>query len=513
MKPCLATVMLVVVAAAPAQDKLSGRIEAVTRGPDYKQAHWGILVADAESGKVVYEQHADRMFTPASTTKLYTCAAALGAFGPDYKFETPVYRRGEVQAGTLHGDLILVASGDLTFGGRTATNGKMQFTDSDHTYATSTSTATAVTETDPLTGLEDLAKQIRQAGIRQINDVLIDDRLFPAARGTGSGPDQLTPIVVNDNVVDLIIEPGSAAGTPATVRLRPDTAFVRADIQVQTAEKGTSPLIDVIPTGKQRFSVRGRIAAGSKPLVRVWNVDDPTAFARALFIEVLRRAGVAVAASPLAAPGGELPERAGYDKLTRVALFASPPLSETVKVTLKVSHNLYASTLPLLVATKQGQTSLGAGLRWQRRCLLDLGVPVETISVAGGAGGAQADCVTPRATVKLLQMMRKRPEYAAWHAGFPILGVDGTLADAVTAESPAKGKVQAKTGTLSWLDAMNGRTLLRSKALAGTMTTANGKELVFAMFVNDVPLPPGVTATREGRVMGKLCEIIYQNGP
>src|SRR5260221_863998 len=150
----LACVFLVAISsAAAAQDSLAARIEAVTRGPDYKQAHWGVLIVDAETGKPVYEQDADRMFPRASTTKLYTTAAALAAFGPDYRFETPVYRRGEVKDGRLSGDLILVASGDLTLGGRTDEHGKMLFADSDHTYATPTSTATAVTPTDPLAGL------------------------------------------------------------------------------------------------------------------------------------------------------------------------------------------------------------------------------------------------------------------------------------------------------------------------------------------------------------------------
>ena len=39
--------------------------------------------------------------------------------------------------------------------------------------------------------------------------------------------------------------------------LRPDTTFVQEDIQVQTVEKGASPLIEVVSTGRQRFSVRG----------------------------------------------------------------------------------------------------------------------------------------------------------------------------------------------------------------------------------------------------------------
>ncbi|HEV3204534.1 MAG TPA: D-alanyl-D-alanine carboxypeptidase, partial [Gemmataceae bacterium] len=198
------------------------------------------------------------------------------------------------------------------------------------------------------------------------------------------------------------------------------------------------------------------------------------------------------------------------DKFPRVALFTSPPVSELIKVTLKVSHNLYASTLPILAAVHKGKSSLADGLRLQRQFLTDLGLPVDTISFGGGAGGANADATTARATVQLLLALAKRPDYPLFEAGLPILGVDGTLADTVPGDSPAKGKVRGKTGTLIWQDVMNDRLLLRSKALAGTMTTASGKNLVIALFVNDVPLQKGVDSTREGKVLGKLCEIIYQ---
>ena len=45
------------------------------------------------------------------------------------------------------------------------------------------------------------------------------------------------------------------------------------------------------------------------------------------------------------------------------------------------------------------------------------------------------------------------------------------------------------------------------------MTTAKGRALTLAIYVNGVPLPRGVTSTREGKVIGKLCEIIYQHAP
>jgi D-alanyl-D-alanine carboxypeptidase/D-alanyl-D-alanine-endopeptidase (penicillin-binding protein 4) len=498
---------------ARADDELAAKVNAIIQGPDYRQARWGILVVDAESGRTVYEHNPDKLFLPASTTKLYSCAAALAALGPDYKFETPVYQRGTVTEGRLKGDLILVAKGDLTMGGRTDANGKMAFRDHDHIYANFLPGA-ALTDTDPLAGLNNLARQVKEAGIRQVDgEVLIDDRFFPKSRGSGSGPDLLTPIVVNDNVVDILVSPGAKVGDPAKLLVRPQTPFIQIDAQMETGAENSSPLVRVHAAGSQRCVVRGRIPLKSKPLLFIFPVDDPAAFARALFIEALQREGVKVAASAWQHPQAELPDKAGYDRLKRVALFTSPPFAEVIKVTLKVSHNLYASTLPILVAAQKGNGTLAEGLRLQRKFLADLGVPVDTISFGGGAGGAPADMVTPRATVALLQAMAKRSDHSVYRDALPVLGVDGTLAEAVGADSPARGKVRAKTGTLLWHDGMNDRTLLTSKALAGTLTTAKGRTLTLAMFVNGVPLPRGVTASREGKVLGKLCEILVQNGP
>jgi len=78
-----------------AGDDLASHLEAVLNAPRYKQAHWGLLVVDSKSGQVLYERDADRLFAPASTTKLYSCATALCLLGPDFKFKTPVYRRGK----------------------------------------------------------------------------------------------------------------------------------------------------------------------------------------------------------------------------------------------------------------------------------------------------------------------------------------------------------------------------------------------------------------------------------
>ena len=384
-------------------DDLADKIDEIVNRPEYKQARWGILLVDGTSGKTVYERNADQLFLPASTTKLFSCASALAAYGPEHRFTTPLYQRGEIKDGVLKGDLVLVASGDLTFGGRIGKDGKTAFVNNDHTYANSGLGEAGVTDSDPLYALDELAKQVAKAGIKEVTgEILVDDRLFTRARGTGSGPDLLSPMIVNDNLIDILVQPGKQVGQLAQVRMRPSTDYYHMDAEVVTVAEGKPTILNLETTGSNQFSVRGKIAVEAKPIVRVYPVEEPMLFARALLIEALRRQGIRVSATFHRPARYDLPTADEYEKLPKVGTFVSEPFSEAIAVTLKVSHNLYASILPLLVAAKHGELTLNAGLHHQREFLKDLGVPVETISFAGRAGGANADAVTPRATVALL---------------------------------------------------------------------------------------------------------------
>ena len=281
-RTALCFVALAVTAAPSRADELDDRIKSIITAPQYKSSRWGILAVDMETKKPVYAHNADMLFAPASVSKLYSCTAAMIAIGPDHRYETPVYRRGEVTDGTLKGDLILVAQGDLTLGGRTLPDGKLAFKDSDHIYASYYGTGTELTDTDPLQGLNDLAKQVKAAGIRTVDgEVLIDDRLFNRERGSGSGPTIVTPIMVNDNLIDLVVIPGAKAGDPATVRMRPETELYRVESKVQTMAKEKTARIRVESKTPGLLMVTGQIGASMKPVVRIHPVEDPALFARA----------------------------------------------------------------------------------------------------------------------------------------------------------------------------------------------------------------------------------------
>lgn len=505
-----ALVVLGFAAESPAQS-FADAFAGMMAEPTFKESTWGLLVVDLESGEPIYELNADKLFVPASTTKLFSVAAALEVLGPDYRFETPVYARGEVDAaGVLHGDLILVASGDLTLGGRTDTEGRIAFVDADHIYA-GFSPGAAVTEPDPLAGLKELARQVKQSGVTSVDgDVLIDDRLFEEAESSGSGPKRCSPIVVNDNLIDVTVSPRKA-GELAEVAWRPECSALVVDARVLTVEAGQKTELDIELHDERGLVVRGRIAADESPRLRPIEVEEPADFARRLFIDALQREEVPVQASAVNDNcHRELPDSSAYTGLRKVACLESPPFSENARLILKVSHNLHASTLPLLLAAKQGQRTLGEGLKVERDALVRLGVDVNSISFGGGAGGTRADYITPRATVALLRTMSQRPEATVFRNALPVLGVDGTLHTAVQANSPARGKFQAKTGTLVWHNGLTDRQLLTSKALAGYGETKSGRKLALALFVNNVHLNDALTPTHIGQKLGHVCELVYE---
>ena len=66
-------------------------------------------------GPAVLTAAADTPRNPASTMKLVTTYAALGALGPNYKWPTEIYITGPVRNGTLQGDIVIKGYGNPNF--------------------------------------------------------------------------------------------------------------------------------------------------------------------------------------------------------------------------------------------------------------------------------------------------------------------------------------------------------------------------------------------------------------
>lgn len=494
--------------ATSAGEPLPGAITAIIDQPKYAFARWGIHVADRETGQPIYDLRGDERFLAASTTKLFPGAATLAAYGADFRFETPIYRSGDISAdGTLAGNLVLVASSDPTMGGRTTPDGQIAYTSIDHIYANVFPTMATLTPENPLAGLDDLARQVASAGIRHVaGDVVIDARLFPAMEKDDY---ILTPIWINDNLIDLSLTPGTAGG-PATLDWRPHTAAFQVQADVRTVSPDEALNLTVTSPTPGVIAVSGQIPVTVPHALQTFQVPDPPAFARTLLIEALARAGLTVAAEATGPnPDGLLPPPNSYAEADRVALFTSPPFAENIKLILKVSMNQHADLLIFLLALKHGEQTFAEGLAQIPPFLHELGLDPGDVSLSDGRGNEYTDLFSPRTVSRLLQAMATQPDFPAYFDALPILGVDGSEADTVGPASPVRGKAFAKSGTTVAGDVMNQRALTMVRALAGYLTAHSGRELIFAIYVSDVPLADVNDVLTIITEQGSIAEVIY----
>jgi D-alanyl-D-alanine carboxypeptidase len=225
--------------------QVPAEIQAVFDKPMYKGAIWGLRLVDQDSGRVLIDLESRHNFFIGSVRKIFSVGELLDQVGGGHRYNTPVFRHGELDdSGVVHGDLVLVAAGDLSMGGRTKADGNIAITNFDHNEADSLGNA-QVPETNPLAGYLDLAQQVANSGVKRVTgEVIVDDRLFQAFNFRGEF--DVKPIFVNDDVVDLIINP-TVPGNAASVVARPVSAALAVQNTLVTSAPGSDYTLKLNP--------------------------------------------------------------------------------------------------------------------------------------------------------------------------------------------------------------------------------------------------------------------------
>ena len=501
------------VSAQDAPKTLRERIRAIISRPEFEHADWGIEFYSLQSGKVLYSLNANRLFTPASTTKVLTEGALLAKLGADFRFHTRVYHTGTVDSrGRLHGDLVLVASGDPNLSNRARPDGTLAWNDDDHIYG-----GPAV-DGDPLGPIKELARQVAAKGIREIDGrVLVDTGGYPEERERGTGI-TVSSIVINDNVVDLVLKPGAKAGDPIQLQSSPRTSYVTFINHAVTTAPGTKPSysdpdIKINPDGSVIAMLSGSMPADSAPVTAPFPVPSPHRFATTVFEEALRASHVKLDPPQVQQPADWAELARSYTSNQEVAEYVSLPLAQEIEVTLKVSHNVHANLGPYLLGRYAGDNAakpIRAGFAVERSFLQKASLDLSGASQGDGAGGDWGDMFSPDFMCRYLAYWSTRPDFNIFFKALPILGKDGTLAD-IQKNSPAAGHVHAKTGTIRAANHLDGNTMLLGKGLVGYMTTQNGEQQAFAAYVNRFPLPsvPNSADVIAGEALGEIAAAAY----
>jgi D-alanyl-D-alanine carboxypeptidase len=102
--------------ANPSLSQLQADVRAALSQSSVAGRQLSALIIDEATGQVLYEENPDLLLRPASNTKLFTTAAALGLLGPDYRMTSRVVAAsGPNGSGHISGDLTLIGGHDFTW--------------------------------------------------------------------------------------------------------------------------------------------------------------------------------------------------------------------------------------------------------------------------------------------------------------------------------------------------------------------------------------------------------------
>ncbi|HAZ49804.1 MAG TPA: D-alanyl-D-alanine carboxypeptidase/D-alanyl-D-alanine-endopeptidase [Cyanobacteria bacterium UBA11369] len=417
---------------------LPGAIEAIASRPQFSRARWGMSIQTLSNGQTLYTREANRYFIPASSVKLLTTAAALRQLGANYRIRTSIYGNENL--------LRVVGRGDPSL------------TDAE---------------------LKDLAKQLKQRGIRQVKQLIVEDGYF---QGQMLNPDwefgdvyasygvSVNSLILNQNAIALTLSP-QEVGQPLKAVWSEPLAALQWELENQsiTVASGMPSSAEVNGIlGQPVLQIRGQLAVDSKPVTQFLAIRDPGKYFLQHFRTALAAEGIAVAQASVTS-------KAGNGNEAEIAFVESPNLSKLIADTNQPSNNLYAEVLLRSLGISSNSNSPNSaeqGLTVVKDTLTQLGVDASGYVLADGSGLSRHNLVSPEALVQMLKAMSRLPDFNIFRASLPVAGVSGTLSNRFK-NTPAQGIVQAKTGTLS------GNT-----ALSGYVDAPNYETVVFSIIVN-----------------------------
>jgi D-alanyl-D-alanine carboxypeptidase/D-alanyl-D-alanine-endopeptidase (penicillin-binding protein 4) len=451
---------------------LQSRIRSRLLAPELRRGQVGIKIVSLSTGKVIFEENAEKYFMPASNMKNFTVATAIEKLTPDFRFVTSVFAPSTPDAaGVVNGNLRIFGRGDVSI-------------------------STSFSEGNYYKGIDDLADKIVAAGVKRVEgDLIADESYFLGSPVPGEWEwddlqwyygAEISALPINDNAVDLTVKPGPS-GYACAVKLAPFNPVVRIVNQCTTSAAGSLRTLKIEKKiDRNIIEITGSLPVGNAGFTGSVTVSRPAELFVALLKERLALKGVTVTGQTRVVNAKPtLP-----DTSVEIAKLESPPLSVIAAKTMKPSQNMYTETLLWTlgeqsraamsspgggVAPISTATSADLGLSAVKKFLTEIGVAPDGIIQHDGSGLSRHNLITPAAVVQLYTYMGKQSRFSqAWRDSLTIGGVDGTLRNRFKG-TRASGNVRGKTGTIDQVS-----------ALSGYVRTAAGEELAFSMVVNGV---------------------------
>jgi serine-type D-Ala-D-Ala carboxypeptidase/endopeptidase (penicillin-binding protein 4) len=442
--------------------RLQTDIARVFGAPIMARGVWGVDIRSLDTGERIFQLDAGKLMMPASNMKILTLATAAEVLGWDYRFTTTLETTAAIENGVLRGDLFVRGTGDPTINSRSNRAGAL---------------------------FQEWAAALSAAGIHQIDGRIIgDDQAFDDdGLGAGWAWDYLQygyaapcgALEVNENLAELIIEPGAMPGEPARVSLTAGSGLTLFNRAVTGPVDAAESIDFRRRLDRPVLEISGVIPSGAQRVVRSVAVVNPTVFFAQSLKDALAARGISVAGEAVDFDDVAADLSATSAPRRTFASSSSPPLREIATVLMKVSQNLYAETLlKAIAAAGGGLGTTQGGQRAIRATLESWGIPRDGYVIADGSGLSRYNYVSAETITAILEHLHRDIRHRdAFTATLPIAGKDGTIASRMK-RTRAEGNAVAKTGSIA-----NVRTL------SGYVKTRDGETLVFSILANDFVIP------------------------
>src|SRR5579884_2174209 len=400
--------------------RLRSSIDALLRAPTLRGAQIGFIATDTVRGTVVFSKNADLDFMPASNFKLLVGSAALQRLGTNFAYVTQVGADTPVNGGVIRGNVYLHGGGDAL-----------------------------LTAND----LDAAAASLASQGVRRIEgDIVTDASHFDSQRyGYGWSWDDLpyyyapviTALELEDGTVHMTFAPGPAAGSPAILRVWPQSSSYTIDDQLVTGPDASKESGEVSPS-----------------------VPDPESYAGDVLERALSARGITIAGK---LRSGKMPAAAtilwSHDSEKMPQL-----LADFWYPSDNLMGELFLKELGVAQAGEPGTDDHGAAL--EKTFLRSIGVDPATVTIGDGSGLSQYDRITPRDLLKILQADWNGPNRQVVLNALPVSGVRGTLSKSYVG-TPAERVVFAKTGSISHV-----------RTISGFVQTRTHGPVTFSLLIN-----------------------------
>ncbi len=442
-------------AAVDSAELLRADLNRIFSDSAFARAQWGVKVFSLDRSEILYERDSLRLYIPASNNKIVTAAVALMRLGPEFRFETQVLTDGNIAEGVLHGNLIIVSSGDP-------------------------SNAPRFQSGDPFAIFRNWAAKLKELGVRAISgDIIGDGKAFDENKlGHGWEWEDLayayaapvSAMQFNENMLSLHIAPGAEMGGSASIKIFPLESFLKIDNRVVTQAQGIPPRIQIRRgSSNERVSVYGSIPLKAAGIIRNIAVPYPTRYYLSALKHVLSEEGIDTSLC-----GIKEMRVFKAPSFTLLWTHSSPALSEILKPLLKESQNLYAETLTrALGLVLSGKGTFSKGKEIVEQTLGQIGIEPETYSYADGSGLSRLNLASADVLVRILISMHQHRYFVHFYEALSIAGLDGTLAERMKG-TKAENNLHAKTGSIA-----------NASAISGYIDTADGETLAFSIMANN----------------------------